>query len=236
EKIDMLDLADVVAINKFERRGAQDALRDVARQMVRNREQFGTPWQEMPVFGTSAARFNDDGVTALYHHLKGLLREHGLPSFPGVLPAVPGRTSTGLRAILPPSRENYLSEIAETVRRYHATTEEQVELVRRRQQLMAVRDMLAGEDERAAAAVTELLEGVGKSLHADVREHLEKWPATSNDYQGEEFVYTVRDMAIRTPLPRTTLSGTPLPRVALPRYEDHGELLRFLRTENRPGY
>jgi len=236
EKIDMLDLADVVAINKFERRGAQDALRDVARQMVRNREQFGTPWQEMPVFGTSAARFNDDGVTALYHHLKGLLREHGLPSFPGVLPAVPGRTSTGLRAILPPGRENYLSEIAETVRRYHATTEEQVELVRRRQQLMAVRDMLAGEDERAAAAVTELLEGVEKRIHADVRELLDKWPATRAAYQGEEFVYTVRDKEIRTPLTRTTLSGTRLPRVALPRYEDHGELLRFLRKENLPGY
>jgi methylmalonyl-CoA mutase len=102
EKIDMLDLADVVAINEFERRGAQDALRDVARQVARNREQFGVPWQDMPVFGTCAARFDDDGVTALYHHLKQRLGRHGLPSFPGALAVVEGRTSTGLGAVPQP--------------------------------------------------------------------------------------------------------------------------------------
>ena len=86
EKIDMLDAADVVAINKFERRGAEDARRDVARQLVRNREAFGARWEDMPVFGTSAARFNDDGVTALYQHLRGLLADKGLPVAAGVLP------------------------------------------------------------------------------------------------------------------------------------------------------
>src|SRR6476469_7997894 len=112
EKIDMLDFADVVAVNKFERRSADDARRDVARQMVRNREAFGVPWQDMPVFGTSAARFDDDGVTALYHHLKGLLAEHGLPAFDGTLPAVSGRVSTGLTSVLPRGRERYLAEVA----------------------------------------------------------------------------------------------------------------------------
>jgi methylmalonyl-CoA mutase len=88
EKIDMLDFADVVAINKFERRGAADALRDVARQLIRNREAFGARPEDMPVFGTSAATFNDSGVTALYQHLAGLLAGQGLPQAEGVLPAV----------------------------------------------------------------------------------------------------------------------------------------------------
>ena len=87
EKIDMLDFADVVAVNKFERRGAEDARRDVARQLVRNREAFGVPWEDMPVFGTSAARFNDDGVSALYQHLKTLLAGQGLPAGSGRAPA-----------------------------------------------------------------------------------------------------------------------------------------------------
>jgi methylmalonyl-CoA mutase len=104
EKIDMLDFADVVAINKFERRGAADALRDVSRQLIRNRAAFGARPEDMPVFGTSAATFNDDGVTALYQHLTGLLAGHGLALQPGVLPVAGGRTSTGAAQIIPPAR------------------------------------------------------------------------------------------------------------------------------------
>ena len=103
EKIDMLDFADVVAVNKYERRGAEDARRDVARQLVRNREAFGASWQDMPVFGTSAARFDDDGVTALYQELLGLLAGKGLAASTGVLPRVDVRASTGLTSVLPPS-------------------------------------------------------------------------------------------------------------------------------------
>ena len=103
EKIDMLDFADAVAINKFERRGAEDALRDVGRQLVRNREAFGAAWQDMPVFGTCAATFNDDGVTALYQHLRGLLAEHGLPVGEGRLARPTGKTSTRRDAVLPPA-------------------------------------------------------------------------------------------------------------------------------------
>jgi methylmalonyl-CoA mutase len=236
EKIDMLDLADVVAINKFERRGAEDALRDVARQLVRNREQFGTPWQEMPVFGTSAARFDDDGVTALYHHLKQLLGQYGLAQFDGVLPTVSGRTSTGLRSILPAGRERYLAEIAQTVRDYHATTTKQVELVRQRQHLRTTRQLLAEAADPAEASVAALLERVEQNLHGDVRELLEQWANIRGRYDGDEYVYTVRGKEIRTPLTRTTLSGTKIPRVALPREGDDGELLRFLRNENLPGF
>ena len=122
EKIDMLDFADVVAINKFERRGAEDAMRDVGRQLVRNREAFGKRPEDMPVFGTSAATFNDDGVTALYQHLRGLLAEHGLHLDDGTLPRVDVRHSSKIRQVVPPDRVRYLSEITETVRGYHART------------------------------------------------------------------------------------------------------------------
>ena len=138
EKIDMLDFADVVAINKFERRGAKDALRDVGRQLVRNREAFGQKAGDMPVFGTSAATFNDDGVTALYHHVARMLREDGLAMDDGVLPAVDTKVSTGFAAIVPPDKVRYLSEIAETVRDYHADTERLAEQARRVQRLEAV--------------------------------------------------------------------------------------------------
>ena len=101
EKIDMLDFADVVAINKFERRGAEDARRDVGRQLVRNREAFGASWEDMPVFGTSAATFNDDGVTALYQHLRGLLADAGLTLGEGRLPHTDRRTSSPHAAVIP---------------------------------------------------------------------------------------------------------------------------------------
>eukprot|EP01032_Pedospumella_encystans_P003459 gene3459-4090_t len=104
EKIDMLDFADVVAINKFERRGAKDALRDVGRQLVRNREAFGQQPTDMPVFGTSAATFNDDGVTALYQGLVSRLAEFGMKTQPGVLPKSDVRFSSGKHVIVPPAR------------------------------------------------------------------------------------------------------------------------------------
>jgi methylmalonyl-CoA mutase len=236
EKIDMLDLADVVCINKFERRGAEDALRDVARQVVRNREAFGAGWQEMPVFGTSAARFDDDGVTALYHHVKGLLREHGLPAGSGVLATVDTRTSTGLTSVLPAGRERYLAEVAETVRAYHRRTAEQVEVVRRRQHLGTTRALLHADDQGAAVqAVETLLERAERDLDGDTRDLLEGWPTVRGRYDGDEQVYVVRGREVHTPLTRTTLSGTKVPRVALPREGDDGETLRFLRAENLPG-
>jgi methylmalonyl-CoA mutase len=237
EKIDMLDLADVVAINKFERRGAEDARRDVARQLVRNREQFGTSWDEMPVFGTSAARFDDDGVSALYQHLKALLVGKGLPAFDGVLAPVAGRTSTGLSGVLPRGRERYLAEIAGTVRGYHTTTEEQVAAARRRQQVTSTLDLLRASGATAALSEVEsLVRDADRALTAGSRSSLESWAAVRESYTGDEQVYMVRDRELRTPLTRETLSGSHIPRVALPRGDDHGPLLRFLRSENLPGY
>ncbi|MGR6964749.1 fused isobutyryl-CoA mutase/GTPase IcmF [Geodermatophilus sp. URMC 61] len=232
EKIDMLDFADVVAINKYERRGAEDARRDVARQMVRNREAFGQPWEDMPVFGTSAARFNDDGVTALYQHLLGLLVEKGLPAGAGVLPRVDVKASSGLSSVVPAQRARYLAEISEAVRGYHATTEAQAAVVRRRQHLTTAAEVLDGD---AADAARAAVEAADRELLPEVRDLLDEWPARVEAYSGDEYVYTVRGREIRTPLTRKTLSGNGVRRVALPRTEDHAELLRFLRRENLPG-
>ncbi|WP_121258153.1 fused isobutyryl-CoA mutase/GTPase IcmF [Nocardioides ferulae] len=233
EKIDMLDFADVVAINKFERRGAEDALRDVGRQLVRNREAFGKQPADMPVFGTSAARFNDDGVTALYQHLRGLLAERGLPVAEGTLAHVDVRHSSKVDQIIPGERVRYLAEIAETVRGYHARTEDLVAAVRRVQQLEAARAALG---ERDAGDLPAVLDEARSALPAEARDALAAWPATVEAYSGDEHTVTVRDRQITTRLTRESLSGNKVPRVALPRYADHGELLRFLRRENLPGH
>ncbi|MGK8486102.1 fused isobutyryl-CoA mutase/GTPase IcmF [Nocardia asiatica] len=230
EKIDMLDFADVVAINKFERRGAADALRDVARQLVRNRADFHAAPQDMPVFGTSAATFNDDGVTALYQHLTGLLAGHGLRLEPGALPRVDTRTSTRFAQLIPPARVRYLAEIAETVRGYHAETAAQARAAQRLQRLEQVAAELPGD-----TAVAELAQRARADLTPANAALLAEWPALAESYRGDEQVVRVRDREIRTPLRRETLSGNSIPRVALPRFTDHGELLRFLRAEHLPG-
>ncbi|WP_280256723.1 fused isobutyryl-CoA mutase/GTPase IcmF [Nocardia wallacei] len=236
EKIDMLDYADVVAINKFERRGAADALRDVSRQLVRNREAFGSSPDDMPVFGTSAATFNDDGVTALYQHLAGRLHELGLPLEPGALPRVNTKASTRFAQIIPPSRVRYLAEIAETVRDYHAETVRQVAAAQRVQRLEQVLGELGGAPgTEAQSAVAALLEHARTDLAPENAALLEEWPALAESYRGEEQVVRVRDRELRTTLRRTSLSGSSIPRVALPRFTDHGELLRFLRSEHLPG-
>ena len=144
EKIDMLDFADVVAINKFERRGAKDALRDVGRQLVRNREAFGQKPEDMPVFGTSAATFNDDGVTALFQHLVSILAPEGLAVSEGILPPADVKFSSGIDQVVPPERTRYLAEITEAVRAYHATTDDLVAKARRLQRLEAVRGRAQG--------------------------------------------------------------------------------------------
>jgi methylmalonyl-CoA mutase len=233
EKIDMLDLADVVAINKFERRGGADALRDVSRQLVRNREAFGARPEDMPVFGTSAATFNDNGVTALYQHLGRLLKEKGLPLGEGVLPAATGRTSTDAAPVIPPARIGYLAEIASTVRGYHEQTARQAEAARRLQRLTAVADELEGE---ARQSVTDLAGQAREDLSADSGRLLDRWAATVEAYSGDEQVVKIRDRELHTQLTRETLSGSRVPRIALPRFTDHGDLLRFLREENLPGH
>ncbi|MFP5391100.1 MAG: fused isobutyryl-CoA mutase/GTPase IcmF [Gammaproteobacteria bacterium] len=233
EKIDMLDFADFVAINKFDRKGAQDALRDVAKQVQRNRELWGAALEAMPVFGTQAATFNDDGVTALYHSLKARLGELGLTLRPGRLAQVGTRHSSGTQAIVPAARARYLAEIADSVRSYHRHVEEQVVLARERQQLMEAKRMLGTALD--AAALDGLVATREAALDAQARRLLDGWPALREAYAGDDFVVSVRGREVRTPLVRQTLSGTRIPKVVLPRFVDHGEILRFLMRENVPG-
>ncbi|MET8852192.1 fused isobutyryl-CoA mutase/GTPase IcmF [Amycolatopsis sp. NPDC004625] len=235
EKIDMLDFADVVAINKFERRGAEDARRDVARQLVRNREAFSQGPEDMPVYGTSAAKFNDDGVTALYQHLRGMLAERGLGVSAGTLPQVEGKVSTDASTIIPGNRARYLAEISETVRGYHTRTERQVAAIRKRDALAVAREELAKVD-ASTDALDGLLAAAASDVDGEATELLTRFRALAEEYRQDELVVKIRDKELRTQLWRDTLSGNRIPRVALPRYTEAGELLSFLRRENLPGY
>ena len=236
EKIDMLDFAEFVAINKFDRKGALDALRDVAKQVQRNREAFTTPPEQMPVFGTMASRFNDDGVTALYQALLPRLQSLGLPVQEGRLPRVSTRHSTHQTPIVPPQRTRYLAEIAETVRGYKARVRRQAKLAREVQQLRESARMLREQDPQAP--VEHLLRAADEreaQLEAQARKLLAQWPDMQKAYAGDEYVVKIRDREIRTRLTHTTLSGSKIRKVVLPKYEDHGELLQWLMLENVPG-
>ncbi len=238
EKIDMLDFAEFVAINKFDRKGSLDALRDVAKQVQRNREAFTTPPDQMPVFGTMAARFNDDGVTALYQALLLRLQSLGLAVGAGHLPKVAVRYSTNQTPVVPAARTRYLAEISDTVRAYKARARDQAKLAREIQQLRASGVMLQEANptkERAYTAVSDLAAQREERVGAAERKLLAQWPEMCKAYGGDEYVVKIRDKEIRTALVTKSLSGTPVRKVSLPKYEDHGEILQWLMLDNVPG-
>jgi len=238
EKIDMLDFAEFVAINKFDRKGAADALRDVAKQVQRNREAWKQPPDEMPVFGTMASRFNDDGVTALYQALKPRLAQAGLELAGDRLPAVATRHSTHQVPIVPGARVRYLAEIADAVRGYKRRSREQAALAREIQQLRAAAAMLTvdkPDKARAAEAAINLAEQREAQLDPAAKKLLAMWPDMQRAYAGDEYVVKIRDKEIRTALTHTTLSGSKIRKVSLPGYECHGELLKWLLLDNVPG-
>jgi isobutyryl-CoA mutase len=233
EKIDMLDFADFVAINKFDRKGAQDARRDVCKQYQRNHDLFSKKPEEMPVYGTQASRFNDEGVTALYQALLPQLAEFGLKTKPGKLAPVAVSFSSGKNTIVPPARARYLAEIADTVRGYHRFTAKQVKLARERQHLQETRRMLKAAHK--VADLDGLIAERDDKLDACAKKLLAMWPDMQAAYAGDEYVVRIRDRELRTRLVTTTLSGTKIRKVALPRFEDHGEILLWLMRENVPG-
>ena len=233
EKIDMLDFADVVCINKMDRKGAKDALRDVRKQVQRNRAAFDQSPDDMLVFGAIASRFADLGVTALYQELLRQFKDKKGTKFSSTLAPVEVRASEPGTAIVPPDKQRYLAEISDMVRRYHASVESQSQLACEIQQLRASQTMLG---ENTNTDLDTLATSKEASLDGNSHTLLDGWPAVVDAYSGEEFVIKICDSEIRSNLKTTTLSGNIIPRVALPKYKDHGELLKWLMKENLPGY
>ena len=242
EKIGMLDVADFVALNKFEKRGSRDALRDVRKQVQRNRGLFDQSPEAMPVFPTMASHFNDTGVTRLYLALLKHLNEQfefGRPSSLYQMDEVP-EPDPSEDAVIPPRRQRYLGEIVETCRSYRGWAMEQVGLARKWGQAVGAKVQVEGwapeDQEQLAGRLDAMAAHWWDKLDARCKRILDGWDGLAERYRKDQFTYTVRGREIAAPLFRETLSGTRLPRVALPRTEDPGERLRFALLENLSGY
>ena len=233
EKIDMLDFAGAVALNKFDKRGAADALRDVRKQFQRNHQLWEQPLEEMPVFGTIASQFNDAGTNALYLNLLTQLEhrqagkwkpEHEWP--------VDEREKL---YIIPPGRVRYLSEIAENNRRYDSWAKEQVKLARGLYALRKTLDLLPPDDAARSSVETLYLE-TKSHIDPECQDALSGWDALKRQYEAPQMSYAVRGKTIAVDNYLNSLSNTAIPKVALPPFEEDGEILRWLLQENLPGY
>ncbi|MBV6655256.1 MAG: methylmalonyl-CoA mutase, partial [Mameliella sp.] len=238
EKIDMLDFADVIAINKFDKRGAQDALRDVKKQYQRNNMLFEKPLDEMPVIGTIASQFNDPGMNKLYRTLMDVLAE---------------RTGADLKSdfmssdevsekifIIPPKRVRYLSEISDSNRNYDEWVTRQEQVARKLFALSESIKAIASEENLPNKAETleglkQTYEEVALGLDGFCKRIIDNWEGKKEQYKADEFVYKVRNREIRVPTFTTSLSHSRIPRVVLPRFKDWGEILRWSLQENVPG-
>ncbi len=235
EKIDMLDFADIVVLNKFDHKGSEDALRDVRKQYQRNHRLFDTPPEALPVFGTIASKFNDDGVTALYQAIVGLMNQRTHCGWQSALPPLEGKISSSTAVIIPANRVHYLSEIADTLQKYHEHGQKQAELVEQLWQLDGACALFGNEAADARKALEEKREELDRHIAPDCRGILERIPVVRDQYMQDEMVYSVRGKEIRTILHRKSLSDSKIPRVALPRFKNPGDILRWVYKENLPG-
>ncbi len=241
EKINMLDLADLIVLNKFDKKGSEDALRDVRKQVKRNRGLWEDIPESMPVYPTIASHFNDEGVNRLFKGLICEINNHykidlETKIYTNAQPAEDLHT----RVIIPPRRQRYLSEISDTVRDYHKWAEEQVEIARRLQQVEGTIEQLerwAPEGQKSIQErLAEMQEHWKAHMDAVSKKILDGWDDLSRQY-GEEIVETrIRGKAIKNEMYRTSLSGNKIPRISLPKFKDYGERLRFALKENLPGY
>ena len=241
EKIGMLDVADFVALNKFEKRGSADALRDIRKQVQRNRGLWDESPETMPVFPTMASQFNDPGVTRLYQALLDRLNvsfdfDRNSTVYGGEMPELdPSKSS-----IIDPMRQRYLGEVAQTCRSYRKYVGQQVEYGRKWGEATGTLDQVEAWKPENEQALRDSLEQMQKHwwnrLDSRSRDILTRWEELAEQYTGETFSYDVRGKEITVPLFNTSLSGTRIPRVATPRTEDPGERLRFALLENVPGY
>lgn len=239
EKIDMIDFADLIAINKADRRGAQDALRDVRKQFRRSRKLFEAPSDEadrkLPVFLTQAQQFNDEGCNALFFALSEALAETAAKKGDGEKKSF-WKLSEEYRSlvkgvkrstIVPPERQNYLAEIASSVRRYKADTEVMATTATKLGAAETLQDVVKVDEKNLKTWRESLGEGMLRKLNS--------WDDFIRRYEADEYVYEVRGKSIKQPMTRQSLSGTKIRRVATPKIKDWGDRVRFLRLENVPG-
>ena len=234
EKIDMLDHADFVAINKFDRKGGEDAVRDVRKQLQRNRSAFDQKLSDMPVFGTVASHFNDTGVSELYMAIHSTLETRGMAVRPGSFSehGVPESDSYGV--IVPVRRRGYLGEIAETIREYRLRVESSAGIARQRQQLEESAKILE-EAGQSSVEVQVLAEARERALDKDAKALLLGYRELEEHYAVLGAADEPSDSESNPPVFFTSLSGTRLPKISLPRYTDDGDRLRWLMLENVPG-
>jgi methylmalonyl-CoA mutase len=233
EKIDMLDFADLVAINKFDKRGALDALRDVRKQYKRNHNLFEAADESLPIFGTMASQFNDPGMNHLFAALMASIQSKtGInlePNF--ALSKHSGEKSY----IIPPERTRYLAEIAEANEDYKTWVAKQCELAKRMYQLKGTIDLLSASHKETRSDLEKIYTQTEEKLDVECKRLLREWPDTIKRYREDEFVFKVRNKEIRQSLFSTSLSQLRIPKVTLPKYESWGDILRWLLTENVPG-
>lgn len=235
EKIDMLDYADIVVVNKYEKKGSEDALRDVRKQVQRNRKAWDKDPKDLPVFGTIASKFNDDGITAFYHSLLDLIAEKKGIRYESSIPRIDTKESSSKTIIIPGERVRYLAEVADEVRNYHSETEVQAGAVRQRWHLT---EALKALDESGADSFEQLKIAVEKAANLVEKatdEAVDTFEHCSQMYEKEELVYHVRDKEFRLPLYSESLSHSKISKIAVPKFKDPGEQYTWMRKENFAG-
>jgi len=236
EKINMLDYADLVCINKFDKAGALDALHDVRKQFKRNHGLWNAKDEELPVTGTIAAQFNDAGVNNLFDQLIKTIKEKTGVAFGETITTISSATTTTKSQVIPPNRVRYLSEISEANRGYDAWVDEQTAIATKLYQLTGTLQALGQHASKdTIQSLEQVKEQFEKQLHPDCKQLVDEWPATVAKYSADFFEYQVRDKKIRQQLTATSLSGSRIPKVVLPRYKDWGDILRWQLQENIPG-
>ncbi|NOT35756.1 MAG: methylmalonyl-CoA mutase family protein [Saprospiraceae bacterium] len=231
EKIDMLDFADIIAINKFDKHGAMDALRDVRKQVQRNKQLWNQQPDEMPVFGTIAAQFNDPGTNLLYKKVIELLNKKTGFELTSTLQLPVGDSEKIY--IIPPSRTRYLSEISDNNRKYDEWIDTQSKIASQLQSFKEVRSEI--KEANVIQVIDQKINSIEQSLDGQLKNILENWDNKKADYRKDEFVYQVRSKDIKVPTYTTSLSHTRIPRVELPKYKDWGDILHWIGQENVPG-
>ena len=238
EKIDMLDYADLVVINKFEKRGGEDAVRDVRKQIQRNRNMWESSPEEMPVFGTIASKFNDDGVTALYLAvLEAIQKKTGI-TLKSERVSLSGKTSTSKTVIIPPERTRYLSDITACIGQYHNETNAQSDLLREAWHLEETEKHFRDTNRTGDDLLTELktkTQEINTRITKETRASIREWEEVKSVYSQDELIYNVRNREIRIPLFTESLSHQKIPKVSLPDITDPGEAFRWMREENVSG-